>query len=213
MTAPEQTPPSARQLIRSTLIAAAVAALLLVTCVLPAEYGIDPTGIGRVLGLTQMGEIKVAIAEEAAAKAEAEAAADSVLRAQEAEAQSSNSPSVLAAGGTDEPTTQRTDTVYVMLQPGASAEVKLQMESGASAQYQWVTTSGVVNFELHGDSTNAPKGWFVSYKKGQGVAKDAGELVAGFRGDHGWFWRNRGTAPVEIRLETSGMYGGLTRPE
>ena len=33
--------------------------------VLPAEYGIDPTGVGRALGLTQMGEIKVQLAEEA----------------------------------------------------------------------------------------------------------------------------------------------------
>jgi hypothetical protein len=36
--------PSSRTLLRSTLIAAAVAAVLLVTVVLPAEYGVDPTG-------------------------------------------------------------------------------------------------------------------------------------------------------------------------
>lgn len=69
------TPPSARALARSTLLAAVVAALLLVTTVLPAEYGIDPTGIGRVLGLTQMGEIKVRLAKEAAADAAADEAA------------------------------------------------------------------------------------------------------------------------------------------
>jgi hypothetical protein len=47
--------PSTAQLLRSTVIAAAAAGLILVTVVLPAEYGIDPTGIGRVRGLTQMG--------------------------------------------------------------------------------------------------------------------------------------------------------------
>ena len=60
---------------RSTLIAAAVALVLLITVVLPAEYGIDPTRIGRVLGLTQMGEIKVRLAREAAADQAADDAA------------------------------------------------------------------------------------------------------------------------------------------
>jgi len=59
--------PTARQLVRSTLVALAVAALLLVTVVLPAEYGIDPTGIGRLTGLAEMGEIKSQLAEEAEA--------------------------------------------------------------------------------------------------------------------------------------------------
>ncbi len=58
--------PSGEQLVRSTVIAAAVAAVLLVVAVLPAEYGVDPTGIGRLLGLTPMGELKVQLAREAA---------------------------------------------------------------------------------------------------------------------------------------------------
>jgi hypothetical protein len=72
---PPLDPGSPRRLLRSTLIALAVAALLLVTVVLPAEYGIDPTGVGRVLGLTRMGEIKTRLAREAAADAAADAAA------------------------------------------------------------------------------------------------------------------------------------------
>jgi hypothetical protein len=59
--------PSSGKLLRSTGIAAAIAAGLLVTTVLPADYGIDPTGIGKRLGLTQMGEIKNEKAAEAAA--------------------------------------------------------------------------------------------------------------------------------------------------
>jgi hypothetical protein len=56
--------PSSAQLLRSTLLAAAIAAGLLVTTILPAEYGIDPTGVGSALGLTQMGEIKTTLAAE-----------------------------------------------------------------------------------------------------------------------------------------------------
>lgn len=75
--------PSSRALLRSTIIALVTAAALLVTVVLPAEYGIDPSGVGRVLGLTQMGEIKVRLAREAAEDAAADAAA---MEAAEAEA-------------------------------------------------------------------------------------------------------------------------------
>lgn len=67
--------PSTHALVRSTVIALVVAATVLNTVVLPAEYGIDPTRIGRVLGLTQMGEIKVRLAREAAENAAADAAA------------------------------------------------------------------------------------------------------------------------------------------
>jgi hypothetical protein len=68
VSAPGPTPelPSARRLLKSTVLAALVAAAILVTIVLPAEYGVDPTGIGRALGLTQMGETKAALAKEAA---------------------------------------------------------------------------------------------------------------------------------------------------
>ena len=59
--------PSTGKLLRSTGVAALVAAGLLVTTILPAEYGIDPTGVGRALGLTGMGEIKVALAAESQA--------------------------------------------------------------------------------------------------------------------------------------------------
>ena len=59
--------PTTGKLLRSTALAALIAGGLLVTTVLPAEYGIDPTGIGRALGLTPMGEIKISLAAEARA--------------------------------------------------------------------------------------------------------------------------------------------------
>ncbi len=59
--------PTSAQLLRSTAIAIVAAAGILVTIVLPAEYAIDPTGIGRMLKLTEMGEIKTQLAAEAEA--------------------------------------------------------------------------------------------------------------------------------------------------
>ena len=46
--------PSLSTLARTTAIALVVAGVILVTAVLPAEYGIDPVGTGRWLGLTDI---------------------------------------------------------------------------------------------------------------------------------------------------------------
>lgn len=59
--------PSPARLLRSTILAAASAVAILVCVVLPSEYGIDPTGAGRMLGLKDMGETKMQLAAEAAA--------------------------------------------------------------------------------------------------------------------------------------------------
>ena len=63
-----------RGLIRATIGSLAAATAILTLFWLPAEYGIDPTGLGRVTGLTQMGEIKQQLYAEAAAEDAAEAA-------------------------------------------------------------------------------------------------------------------------------------------
>jgi len=101
MSTPEESiaAPSRGALLKSTVLALCVAAVLLVTCVLPAEYGVDLTGAGRVLGLTQMGEVKQALVEEEVANAAAQAAADSAAAASEAEAESSGSGAETAPGG------------------------------------------------------------------------------------------------------------------
>lgn len=65
--------PSTSKLIKSTILAALGAGVLLVTVVMPSEYGIDPTGVGKMLGLTDMGEIKQSLTLEAEADAKAHA--------------------------------------------------------------------------------------------------------------------------------------------
>ncbi len=204
--------PPTRKLLRSTGIALLVAALLLVVIVLPAEYGIDPTRIGGLLGLTEMGEIKTSLEAEsqlapppctpvacAPAPAPAPAANAPVPAAPVANAPPP-APADAAKG--------RNDVTVVTLEPGASTEVKLAMKEGARVTFDWSSDSGGVNFDLHADN---PAGGFQSYKKGVGAATDNGELVAAFDGNHGWYWRNRTDAAVTITLTTTGDYQGVVR--
>ncbi len=46
--------PSKMALAKASLIAAMIAAITLVCVILPAEYNIDPTGVGKAIGLTQL---------------------------------------------------------------------------------------------------------------------------------------------------------------
>ncbi len=55
--------PSLSQLVLASVAAVIVMAMLLVTVILPAERGIDPTGVGNKLNLTRMGLLKSAMAE------------------------------------------------------------------------------------------------------------------------------------------------------
>ena len=194
--------PSASRLLRSTLTALLVAVGLLVVIVLPAEYGIDPTGLGRPLGLTQMGEIKTALAREVAADEAADAAA-----LDEAEAAIETMEATTPSAPAD---SAWRDVTVVPLGPGEGKELKLIMAQGMTAEFLWDVEGGVVNHDTHGDSTGAPKS-YVGYRKGTGVRADSGALTALMDGAHGWYWRNRGTAPVTVTLWTRGDYAALKK--
>lgn len=196
--------PTSRQLFRSTIIAIVSAIAILVTIVLPSEYAIDPTGIGRVLGLTEMGEIKGQLADEA----EADRQNQSVAPATGPQSSLIGLIFTELVVGTAHAQDTRTDEISVTLAPGEGAEVKLVMLKGATAEFQWSTADGaVVNFDLHGDGG----GENISYEKGRGVASAEGTLEAAFDGNHGWFWRNRTSADVTVTLKTTGGYSEIKR--
>lgn len=189
--------PSKRKLIRSTLIAAVSAAVLLVTVVLPAEYGIDPTRIGGLLGLTEMGQIKQQLAAESSLENQPPAAivaAPEIVTAVEVEDQV---PAIVWS-----------DETVVTLKPGEAAEVKLTMKTGGVAHYEWFTNQGHLNSDLHADGASKD---FISYRKGRAEVSDSGEFQAEFDGVHGWYWRNRSDQIVSVTLRVRGAYSEMNR--
>jgi len=196
--------PSAAQLRKSTLIALVTAIAILVTVVLPAEYNIDPTGIGRLIGLTEMGEIKQSLAEEAEQ--------DRQLEVKPAGDQSSwfidglknlFVTSAMAQSASEE----WRDSITFTLEPGEGIEWKLMMEKDGVAAFRWSTDGGRVNYDLHGDGGENT----ISYQKGRGTTGEEGEIVAAFTGAHGWFWRNRDKKDVTVTVQLRGSYSELKR--
>ena len=194
--------PTTNRLLKSTGLAVVVAAGLLVTVVLPAEYGLDPTRVGSVLGLTEMGRIKQSLAAEAEAE-EALAAAPAEVIA----AASVTTPTDSAKTGEVQTVTGRSDTTVITLAPDQGAEIKLVMSKGGVARYQWASSGGKVNFDTHGDGKGIK---YHPYGKGS-EAEVSGDLTAAFDGSHGWFWRNRTGETVTITLKTEGAYAEVKR--
>jgi hypothetical protein len=199
--------PSTAKLIKSTLAAIVIALVLLVTVVMPSEYGIDPTGIGKITGLQRMGEIKVSLAQEAAEEVIKDTEIVTIIenKVKDPELKLEPEPQVVA----EETAPIQSHERQVTLAPDEGTEIKLTMIKGAKVEYSWETNGGKANFDVHGDSKILNIDYH-NYAKGS-TQKKSGTLVAEFDGGHGWFWRNRTKAALTITLKTKGEYTDIKR--
>ena len=198
--------PSSKKLIKSTAIAAVSAVIVLVTCVMPAEYAIDPTGMGKVLGLTKMGEIKQSLTEESENGINAAQAVNSVEQISvETSTQTATDNAQMIMPAINK------ESISIELKPGQATEVKLTMPQSASVNFDWKAVGGGLNYDTHGDPVNAPKGFYHGYGKGKNETTQQGVLKAAFDGKHGWFWRNRTENPVTVTLLVEGQFSEMKR--
>lgn len=215
MTASQPLPSTAR-LLKATVLAAIVAGVVLITTVLPAEYGIDPTGIGARLGLDVLPpaapdtapapvvSVPAATAvREDAANAELAARAEAAFGREEGQSFDAHAVSLRANDF-------RRDTFRVTLPPGKGAEVKMALKSGDGVVFHW-TASGDVALDMHGERPGA-KGTWTSYAVATAQREASGTFIAPFDGSHGWYWQNRGTEPVIVEIEVAGFQPDLHRP-
>ncbi|MBA3269381.1 MAG: hypothetical protein H0T71_02645 [Acidobacteria bacterium] len=184
--------PSLRQLWRATALAALVAGILLVTIILPSEYGRDPTGIGRRIGLYRPADpVAESVAISDALNAE--------RRSTAAPLQKSTAPF-------------RSDELSIVLKSGEGTERKAVMGAGQTMVFSWTATGGGVDVDMHGEAVNAAEGEFISYWKDEGQERGHGTLTAPQAGLHGWFWQNLNDTPVTITLKISGYYERVVTP-
>ena len=161
-----------------------VAGLLLVIAVLPAEYGVDPLGIGRKLGLTAMSDVQKGLDAFQATRA----------------AGASGAPTIAPQ---ERP--YQHETVEFKLGPRDSIEYKYRLDKGEALLYSWKAT-GPVNYELHAEPDGAPRGYAESFDKKDSKNGASGTLTAPFSGIHGWFWENRTDQEVTVTLSAAGFY-------
>ena len=189
MTGVDVAVPSGRSLAVATIASALVAAVLLVTVILPAEYGVDPLGVGRRLGLYRTPDAVVANPSEAI---EMPATETTLTRS---------------------PVPYRSDEMSITLRPGEGSEIKAVMAKGQHFVYTWTAQGGTVDVDMHGEAFDAKDAAdATSYWKDEHQPGDQGIFTAPVAGRHGWFWQNLNDDPVTITVRTSGFYERLVRP-
>jgi hypothetical protein len=198
----EANPPSGRRLLLNILGAAVAAAVLLVAVILPAEYGIDPSGIGRVLGLTALhGPAKSNPMKDVIGGNEA-------LRAPQVTDPGTPIPLPNPAVAQIKAEAARTHTRTITLPAFQETEVKALLDAAQVILYSW-EADGDVYVDFHGHDPVATGDGFVRYEEQQSTRSGHGSLVAPFSGEHGWFWLNLTGNPVTIKLTVTGYFKGI----
>lgn len=175
---------SIKSLIIASLFSTLLAGVVLVTAVLPAEYGIDPTGFGEMTGLTSLSSTSKTPSAVAGVCPESQVA---ISAAQPAAA------------------SQWQDTVKIVVPAGEGLEYKFHLVKGAALDYSWSTDGAALYFDFHGEPQGDKTGYFKSYKETTD-SQSSGSLSAPFEGSHGWYWENKSSAPVTVVLNTKGAY-------
>jgi hypothetical protein len=199
---PQTSPPSGKKLLVSTLGAIAAAVVLLVLVVLPAEYGIDPTGVGNALGLTQLSaptrnfEVRDVIG------------GNEVLKTVALPATGEPTPLPNPAVYQDEQRAPETRTLQVNIPADGQTEVKLKMTEGKVIVFSWEVDRGDIYEDYHGHDPALGDG-FVRYEEQQEGSSNYGSLTAPFSGEHGWYWLNYNEFPVTVTLTVTGYFDDI----
>lgn len=178
-------PPSSRTLAISSIAALGGAAAILLLFVLPAEYGIDPTGVGTLTGLSKMAGPPV---NPYLAKG---------LKRTGVFMPSETRPA---------PVPGARDHWTFTLAPYEGIELKYTIAAGKPIAFFWSAT-GPLAYDMHAHPFDGGEKLTESYS----IAKAdhlGGRYVAAFTGIHGWHWQNRGVAPVTLTLDASGAIEG-----
>ncbi|WP_249602065.1 hypothetical protein [Zunongwangia pacifica] len=196
------------KIIKATIISLLIGAALLVIAVLPAEYGIDPTGAGKLIGFS-----KLYVPEDPQANNLAAIASNTSAQTIKLE-KAGSGPNVERPLEADNPppTTQlnlREDETKVIVPAGKGIEFKLNMLKYGKMKYEWTTSNNeILYFDFHGEvkqEGEVKEVYFESYT----IANSnnmVGTFYAPYEGKHGWFFRNNSNEDVTVYFRLKGQY-------
>ncbi len=200
----EQTSNTRKRGLKALLIAALAAVVLLVTIVLPAERGVDPTGIGKLLGLTKMATPATPSAGGALKVEDVTGGNDNLVAAEGGGSMDKPIPLPNPAVHQKEAGAARTETFEIKLGLDEKTEIKAILGKAKALVYHWTVEGGQVYVDFHGHDPSKGDAYWVRYEEVDGTTSGQGSLVAPFDGEHGWFWLNTSEGPITIKLTVTG---------
>ena len=180
-------PPSRQRLLIGGAIAIIAAAGIAIAFILPAEFGIDPTGIGRMTGLISISS--PATSPELQRGARRKGVLTLLDQAPAAEA-------------------GKKDRWEFEFDAYDSIEFKYTIPQGERMAFTW-RSSQPLHYDLHAHPFEGGVDVTESYGVGD-AAMMHGRYVAPFTGIHGWYWQNRSLKPVKLILEATGGFSTST---
>jgi hypothetical protein len=139
--APLPAAPSGVAIARASLVALAVAVALLITVVLPVEYGVDPLGTGRALGLLELAQAELTPVTPRA-----------------------GGPLASQIGG------YRVDRRQLTVPSLGSVEFKYRLPAGAAMIYSWQATAPI-DFDFHTEPAGQPASASETFERGEAEQK------------------------------------------
>jgi len=205
MTTDKQPNLTKSQILKSLLIALLIGAVVLVSAVLPAEYGIDPLGTGELFGFSKLyqGNNQTEIIETA-----------SILNFNKIKMEKLGSPQSTAKpneANNPPPEVQylnREDSIEVIVPAEKGIEYKFKSLKYGNIKYEWTTDKGIVYIDFHGEvkQDNPPKNVFYESYTLAYSNNMAGTLTAPFEGKHGWYFRNETNEDIVVTIRLNGQY-------
>jgi hypothetical protein len=194
----EASPPTARRLTKSIVVALVAALVILVLVVLPAEYDIDPTGLGRMMGLTDLSKPSRTL--------QVKDVIGGNEKIREIAVPDPGKPTPLPNPAVSQIKTveAQTRTMTIHIDPDLGTEIKAIMDPAQVIIYSWTSDHDVYT-DFHGHDPSAGEG-FVRYEEQQSGHEGHGSLVAPFSGEHGWYWLNLSDKPTTITLKITGYF-------
>lgn len=195
--------PSRKKLLIGSAAALGIAAVALVVFVLPAEYGIDPTGAGKALGLTKLaGEEENIYLKRGQARTNVLLPLDAAAKPDEATLRATLDGKSIALS----PGPMRTDHFELKLLPYESVELKYDLAGGAAMIFSW-EASAPVHLDMHSHPFDGGEELTESFVIDE-LPSQTAVYVAPFSGIHGWYWQNRTLDEVTLTLDTVGQMTG-----
>jgi hypothetical protein len=185
-------------------LGALVGGVLLVIAVLPAEHGIDPTGLGAKLGLTDMSEPPLIIAQF-----EGDLSFNIGEYDPTAELINESVQGLIHL----ENALFHNEIIDIEIEDYGEVEYKFIMHADTTFVYSWEVLGSVgdgVYYDFHGhpssdDAANFPEGFEMGYAKGEGLTK-SGSFTTPFAGYHGFYFMNIEEGPITVRLNIAGYW-------
>ncbi|WP_133468878.1 hypothetical protein [Paraglaciecola marina] len=189
-------------LLKKLCIATFCSATILIVAILPAEYGIDPTGLGDKLGLLALSkpssspssklELSFNIGDYDPKAERINESVQGLIHLEEVPFQS--------------------QVIDIEIEDLGEVEYKFVMPADSSFVYSWevLNSREGVYYDFHGhpssaDAKNYPDKFEMAYARGEGTSQN-GSFTSPFTGYHGFYFMNIEESAITVRLVISGYW-------